>query len=183
MHPKAHLGRVDDTIATRKKREAKSVKTDLMDEKVMQFLLPPSYPSDNILKNIRIDEITAKRNRLAVERAVREAHELALAEAREGVALERINEEFRQRMMDDALENVAKASIGTQSTSERTSARSNHRAKCAAVDRQRALKKAVSQKTADQLAENLDVVQRWSNMKERNWHLLVATLQHVCIPT
>ncbi|GKF18120.1 hypothetical protein Tco_0063038 [Tanacetum coccineum] len=90
--------------------------------------------------NIRIDEITTKRNRLAV----REAHELALAEAREGVALERINEEFRQRMMDDALEKVAKASIGTQSTSERTSARSNHRAKCAAVDRQRALEKAVS---------------------------------------
>nr|GEY23803.1 hypothetical protein [Tanacetum cinerariifolium] len=131
MHPKAHPGRVDDAFSTRKKREAKFVKTDLMDE-----------------KNIRIDEIIAKRNRLAFERAVREAHELALVEARGGAALKRINEDFRQRMMDDALEKVVEASIGTQSTSERTSARSKHRAKCAAVDRQRALE-AVSQKTAD----------------------------------
>ncbi|GJW22250.1 peptidyl-prolyl cis-trans isomerase FKBP53, partial [Tanacetum coccineum] len=131
------------------------------------------YPSDNILK--------------------------ALAEAREGAALERVNEEFRQRMMDDALEKVAKASIGTQSTSERTFARSKHRAECAAVDRQRALEKAVSQlllvakgacrkenldllavkqQPERNLAKNLDVVQRWSNKKEKNWHLLVATLQH-----
>nr|GEV41695.1 O-fucosyltransferase 37 [Tanacetum cinerariifolium] len=50
------------------------------------------YPSDNLLKIIRIDEITAKRNRLAVERAAREAHELALADAYRGAALKRINE-------------------------------------------------------------------------------------------
>ncbi|GJV15773.1 receptor like protein kinase S.2-like protein [Tanacetum coccineum] len=58
-----------------------------------------------------------------------------------------LTEEFRQRMMADALEKVAKASIGAQSTSERTSARSKLRAERAAVHKQRALEKAVSQKT------------------------------------
>nr|GEU38359.1 ribonuclease H-like domain-containing protein [Tanacetum cinerariifolium] len=54
----------------------------------------------------------------------------------------------RQRMMDDALEKVVESSIETQSTSERTYVRSKHKAECTAVDRQRALEKAVSQKTA-----------------------------------
>nr|GEX74200.1 GDP-fucose protein O-fucosyltransferase [Tanacetum cinerariifolium] len=101
-----------------------------------------------ILEASLVLTILNRDERLVVERAVREAHELALAEAREGVALERVNEEFRQRMIDDALEKVAKASLGTQSTSKRTSARSKHRVDCSAVDRQRALEKAASQKIA-----------------------------------
>lgn len=107
----------------------------------------------------RIDEMTAKRNRLAVERAVREARERAFAEARERAereraAVEKATEEVRQRMMADALEKATKASAGTQSSSERSSERSKRRAERAAVERatlearQRALEKAVSQKTA-----------------------------------
>ncbi|GKD59509.1 hypothetical protein Tco_1297018, partial [Tanacetum coccineum] len=112
-----------------------------------------------------------------------------------------LTEEFRQRMMADALEKVAKASIGAQSTSVRTSARSKLRAERVAVHRQRALEKAVSQKTRllliiergaktlaekekrdllavkeqaerNRLAENLDAdIKRWSNGKEKNLRL------------
>ncbi|GJU10661.1 hypothetical protein Tco_1133057 [Tanacetum coccineum] len=42
IHPNANLGPVEDAFAKRKKWEAKSNKTDLMDLKVMQFRSPPS---------------------------------------------------------------------------------------------------------------------------------------------
>ncbi|KAI3759151.1 hypothetical protein L6452_06732 [Arctium lappa] len=107
----------------------------------------------------RIEEVTAEereweRNRLAVERAIREARERAFAEARERAeraAVERATAEVRQRVMADAQEKVAKASVGTKS-SDKTSAQSKLRAERAAVERataearQRALEKAMSQK-------------------------------------
>ncbi|GJV91031.1 putative uDENN domain protein [Tanacetum coccineum] len=42
IHPNANLGPMEDAFAKRKKWEAKSDKTDLMDLKVMQFRSPPS---------------------------------------------------------------------------------------------------------------------------------------------
>ncbi|PWA99821.1 DENN domain, uDENN domain protein [Artemisia annua] len=65
IHPNANLGPVEDAFATRKKWEAKSEKTDLMDLKVMQFRSPPSvmmepqilfkYPPDKRLSMRLVD--------------------------------------------------------------------------------------------------------------------------------
>ncbi|XP_024977414.1 auxilin-like protein 1 isoform X1 [Cynara cardunculus var. scolymus] len=110
-----------------------------------------------------IDEVTARerereKNRLAVDRAIREARERAFAETRERAeraAVEKATEEVRQRMMADAREKAAKASVVTKSSSERI-AQSKLRAERAAVERatsearQRALEKAISQKSVSE---------------------------------
>nr|GEX08085.1 hypothetical protein [Tanacetum cinerariifolium] len=127
----------------------------------------------------RIDEMTAKRNRLAVERAVREARERAFAEARkraerERAAVEKATEEVRQRMMADALEKATKASAGTQSSSERSSERSKRIAERAAVERatlearHRALEKAVSQKTAADLNSSESALRAKAKLEKHN---------------
>ncbi|KAI3673192.1 hypothetical protein L6452_39308 [Arctium lappa] len=113
-----------------------------------------------------IDEVTARerereKNRLAVDRAIREARERAFAETRERAeraAVEKATEEVRKRMMADAREKAAKASVGTKSSSERT-AQSKLRAERAAVERatsearQRALEKAISQKSVSEAGD------------------------------
>ncbi|PWA79465.1 hypothetical protein CTI12_AA206230 [Artemisia annua] len=101
------------------------------------------------IKEVTPEDRERERNRLAVERAIREARERAFAEARERVeraAVERANAEVRQRVLADAQEKIAKAS------SDKTSAQSKLRAERAAVERataearKRALEKAMSQK-------------------------------------
>ncbi|GJV83125.1 auxilin-like protein 1, partial [Tanacetum coccineum] len=127
----------------------------------------------------RIDEMTAKRNRLAVERAVREARERAFAEARkraerERAAVEKATEEVRQRMMADVLEKATKASAGTQSSSERSSEWSKRIAERAAVERatlearHRALEKAVSQKTAADLNSSESALRAKAKLEKHN---------------
>ncbi|KVI06547.1 auxilin-like protein 1 [Cynara cardunculus var. scolymus] len=114
------------------------------------------------IEGVTAEERERERNRLAVERAIREARERAFAEARERAeraAVERATAEVRQRVMADAQEKVAKASVGIKS-SDKTSAQSKLRAERAAVERatsearQRALEKAMSQnKTSEPRAQ------------------------------
>ncbi|KAJ9567546.1 hypothetical protein OSB04_003512 [Centaurea solstitialis] len=134
-----------------------------------------SVPSKVVEKehHKRIEEVTAEerereRNRLAVDRAIREARERAFAEARERAeraAVERATAEVRQRVMADAQERIAKASAGTKSF-DKTSAQSKLRAERAAVERataearQRALEKAMSQKkTSEPRAQDNEIGQ------------------------
>ncbi|CAA0822005.1 auxin-like 1 protein [Striga hermonthica] len=96
-----------------------------------------------------------EKDRLAVERAIREARERAFAEARERAeraAVERAATEARQRAMAEAREKVEKSSHVKQ-TVEKSSNEAKLKAERAAVERatvearERALEKAMSQKT------------------------------------
>ncbi|PWA60046.1 DnaJ domain-containing protein [Artemisia annua] len=100
----------------------------------------------------RIAEMTAKRNRLAVERAVHEAHEQAFSEAcerakRERVAVEKATKENRPQKLLLGLNHHLSEVLHGRSVEQK------RRAERAAVERatleaqQRALEKEVSQKT------------------------------------
>ncbi|KAG9140246.1 hypothetical protein Leryth_014694, partial [Lithospermum erythrorhizon] len=98
------------------------------------------------------------KDRIAVERAIREARERAFAEARERaerVAVARAGAEVRQRMMTEAREKLEKASAGTK-LADKASIVAKQRAERAAVERataearERALEKALSQKSTAQ---------------------------------
>nr|GMD94522.1 auxilin-like protein 1 [Ipomoea batatas] len=96
------------------------------------------------------------RDRIAVERVIREARERAFAEARERAeraAVERATAEVRQRVMAEAREKAEKSSVGNKTSVDKASAEAKLRAERAAVERataearERALEKALSQKT------------------------------------
>ncbi|KAF5806713.1 putative DnaJ domain, Chaperone J-domain superfamily [Helianthus annuus] len=120
-----------------------------------------------------------EKNRLAVDRAIREARERAFAEARERAereraAVEKATEEVRQRMMAEAHEKVSKASVMKKSSSDKTSAQSKLRAERAAVERataearQRALEKAISQKTASELNRSESALRTKAKLEKHN---------------
>ncbi|KAL0391958.1 UNVERIFIED_CONTAM: Auxilin-related protein 1 [Sesamum radiatum] len=97
-----------------------------------------------------------EKDRIAVERAIREARERAFAEARERAeraAVERAAAEARQRVMAEAREKLEKASVETKQSADKASTEAKLRAERAAVERAtaeargRALEKAMSQKT------------------------------------
>ncbi|PIN13069.1 Auxilin-like protein and related proteins containing DnaJ domain [Handroanthus impetiginosus] len=107
----------------------------------------------------RIEAIKRERerekDRIAVERAIREARERAFTEARERAeraAVERAAAEVRQRVMAEAREKLGKTSGGKQ-PADKASTEAKLRAERAAVERataearERALEKAMSQKT------------------------------------
>ncbi|KAI3686668.1 hypothetical protein L1987_80351 [Smallanthus sonchifolius] len=129
----------------------------------------------------RIDEEAAakerewERNRLAVDRAIREARERAFAEARERsererAAVEKATEEVRQRMMAEAHEKVSRASVMNKPSSERA----RERAERAAVERatsearQRALEKAISQKTVSDLNRSESALRTKAKLEKHN---------------
>ncbi|XP_019156119.1 PREDICTED: auxilin-like protein 1 isoform X2 [Ipomoea nil] len=96
------------------------------------------------------------RDRIAVERVIREARERAFADARERAeraAVERATAEVRQRVMAEAREKADKSSVGNKTSVDKASAEAKLRAERAAVERataearERALEKALSQKT------------------------------------
>lgn len=98
-----------------------------------------------------------EKDRIAVERAIREARERAFAEARERAeraAVERAAAEARQRVMAEAREKLEKASVETKQSADKASTEAKLRAERAAVERataearERALEKAMSQKTS-----------------------------------
>ncbi|KAL0432407.1 UNVERIFIED_CONTAM: Auxilin-related protein 1 [Sesamum latifolium] len=98
-----------------------------------------------------------EKDRIAVERAIREARERAFAEARERAeraAVERAAAEARQRVMSEAREKLEKASIETKQSADKASTEAKLRAERAAVERataearERALEKAMSHKTS-----------------------------------
>lgn len=107
------------------------------------------------------------RDRIAVERVIREARERAFAEARERAeraAAERATAEVRQRVMAEAREKAEKSSLGNKTSVDKASAEAKLRAERAAVERataearERALEKALSQKSTAEvkvLAEKL----------------------------
>ncbi|KAJ0750783.1 putative Chaperone J-domain superfamily [Helianthus annuus] len=120
-----------------------------------------------------------EKNRLAVDRAIREARERAFAEARERAereraAVEKATEEVRQRMMAEAHEKVSKASVTNKSSSYKTSAQFKLRAERAAVERaiaearQRAFEKAISQKTASELNRSESALRTKAKLEKHN---------------
>ncbi|KAL2458069.1 auxilin-like protein 1 [Forsythia ovata] len=111
----------------------------------------------------RIEAIKRERERekerIAVERAIREARERAFAEARERAeraAVERAAAEVRQRAMAEAREKLEKASAATKQSADKATTESKLRIERAAVERataearERALEKAFSQKTPNE---------------------------------
>ncbi|CAI9116779.1 OLC1v1018020C2 [Oldenlandia corymbosa var. corymbosa] len=97
-----------------------------------------------------------ERDRMAVERAIREARERAFAEARERAeraAVEKATAEVRQRAMAEARGKLDKVSSSVKAPVDKASIAAKLRAERAAVERatsearERALEKAMSQKT------------------------------------
>ncbi|KAK1362351.1 hypothetical protein POM88_046825 [Heracleum sosnowskyi] len=97
-----------------------------------------------------------EKEKIAVERAIREARERAFAEARERAeraAVERATAEVRQRVMAEARENFDKDTAATKLSTEKASVEAKLRSERAAVERattearERALEKALSQKS------------------------------------
>lgn len=104
-------------------------------------------------------EIEREKERIAVERAIREARERAFTEAREKaerVAVQKANAEARRRAMTEAREMLEKASgeVNHKSSTDKTSVEARLKAERAAVERataearMRALEKAISDKAA-----------------------------------
>ncbi|CAH9131825.1 unnamed protein product [Cuscuta epithymum] len=97
------------------------------------------------------------RERIVVERAIREARERAFAEARERAAVERATAEVRQRAMTEAREKAGKSSSSSAGNNKQSvgkaSSEAKLRAERAAVERataearERALEKAMSLKS------------------------------------
>ncbi|XP_073141397.1 uncharacterized protein [Henckelia pumila] len=98
-----------------------------------------------------------EKDRIAAERAMREARERAFAEAQvraERAAVERAAAEARQRFMAEAQEKLEKASTAAKPPSDKASTEAKLRSERAAVERataearERALEKAMSLKTS-----------------------------------
>ncbi|KAJ0985880.1 hypothetical protein J5N97_004236 [Dioscorea zingiberensis] len=108
-----------------------------------------------------------EKDRLAVERATREAHERALAEARERaerIAVERVTAEARQRAQAEAREKAEKASSEAleKSLAEKASREAKLRAERAAVERataearERFVERAIAEKAAAEAREQAE---------------------------
>ncbi|MQL82659.1 hypothetical protein Taro_015131 [Colocasia esculenta] len=121
-----------------------------------------------------------EKDRQAVERATREAHERAFAEARERAeraAVDRITAEARQRALAEARERAEKTSAEAleKSMAEKASREARLRSERAAVERataearERAVEKAIAEKTAQdarERAEKLATSSREGNVRE-----------------
>ncbi|KAK4429279.1 Auxilin-like protein 1 [Sesamum alatum] len=130
----------------------------------------------------RIEAIKRERerekDRIAVERAIREARERAFAEARERAeraAFERASAEVRQRVLAEAREKLGKASVVKQ-PADKASTEAKLRAERAAVERataearERAREKAMSQKTSTEVGPQADrySTERFSTSSRNN---------------
>ncbi|XP_052626493.1 auxilin-like protein 1 [Lactuca sativa] len=113
----------------------------------------------------KVEEVTneereRERNRLVVERAIREARERSFNEARERAAVERATAEVRQRAMADVQEKAAmKASeIASKLKAERAAVE-----RATAEARKRALEKAMSQKKVSESKTEVTDVRKTSS--------------------
>lgn len=106
-----------------------------------------------------------EKDRMAVERAIREVRERAFTEARERAeraAVERATAEVRQRVMAEAREKREKASASIKASTDKASTEAKLKAERAAVERataearERALEKALSQKSIAELRSQVD---------------------------
>ncbi|KAH6834527.1 auxin-like 1 protein [Perilla frutescens var. hirtella] len=119
-----------------------------------------------------------EKDRIAVERAIREARERAFAEVRERAeraAVERAASEVRQRAVSEAREKVEKVSV-VKKPVDKASTEAKLRAERAAVERatsearERALEKAMSMKTSEELRTPADrnSTERFSSSSRNN---------------
>ncbi|KAK9740108.1 hypothetical protein RND81_03G011900 [Saponaria officinalis] len=123
-----------------------------------------------------LDEANKKeKERIAVERAIREARERAFAEAKERAkrdASERSNVDARQKVAAGAQERVGKVPFEARVSSDKTSMDAKLRAERAAVERatsearERALQKALSEKASQKSREQAG---RFPAEKNTSW--------------
>ncbi|XAR61739.1 hypothetical protein NMG60_11016244 [Bertholletia excelsa] len=164
---------------TRNKNEASVNKPVAIEEKETKIT---SRRVVNVEKHLRQnDEANRKerereKDRMAVERAIREARERAFAEARERAeraAVEKASAEARQRVLVEAREKFEKASAATKPSATKASKEAKLKAERAAVERataearERALEKALSQKATSGAREQSDRFSGGPEMMER----------------
>lgn len=124
-------------------------------------IVPVVKEKEALLKNNEEQKKDREREKekIAVERAIREARERAFAEARERAernAVERATAEVRQRVMAEAREKFDKETAAAKLSTEKASVEAKLRSERAAVERattearERALEKALSQKSRAQ---------------------------------
>uniref|UniRef100_A0A5B7AA32 Putative auxilin-like protein 1 n=1 Tax=Davidia involucrata TaxID=16924 RepID=A0A5B7AA32_DAVIN len=163
---------IDGVIKTRQDTEKNEEKLNIT------FAMEEKETNETVQKEVKVEkellqkideankrESEREKDRIAVERAIREVRERAFAEARERAeraAVERATAEARQRVMAEAREKFEKASAGTKSSAEKASIEAKLRAERAAVERataearERALEKALSQKANSQAREHAE---------------------------
>lgn len=168
-----------DTDVNMEKDKENLVGTSFMEEKDAKVGMHDFESND---QQQRIEAIKRGRerekDRIAVERAIREARERAFAEVRERAeraAVERAATEVRQRVMAEAREKVEKPSMVKQPL-DKASTEAKLRAERAAVERataearERALEKAKSLKTPEEFKTPADrhSTERFSSSSRNN---------------
>uniref|UniRef100_A0A6N2KMU8 J domain-containing protein n=1 Tax=Salix viminalis TaxID=40686 RepID=A0A6N2KMU8_SALVM len=132
-------------------------------------------------EEVKAREIEREKERIAVERAIREARERAFAEARERAeraAVERAAAEAHQRLKAEVRERRGKAALEANNklAAEKVSNEAKLKAERAAVERataearQRALEKALSEKAAFKARNQVEksAAERFSSISEDN---------------
>ncbi|KAJ6336911.1 hypothetical protein OIU76_006722 [Salix suchowensis] len=132
-------------------------------------------------REVKAREIEREKERIAVERAIREARERAFAEARERAeraAVERAAAEAHQRLKAEVRERLGKAALEANNklAAEKVSNEAKLKAERAAVERataearQRALEKALSEKVAFKARNQAEksAAERFSSISEDN---------------
>ncbi|KAF9686803.1 hypothetical protein SADUNF_Sadunf02G0027800 [Salix dunnii] len=132
-------------------------------------------------EELKAREIEREKERIAVERAIREARERAFAEARERAeraAVERAAAEAHQRLKAEARERLGKVTLEANNklAAEKVSMEAKLKAERAAVERataearQRALEKALSEKVAFKARNQVEksAAERCSSISEDN---------------
>lgn len=144
-------------------------KTSVKEEKENRGRMQKETRGKDLAKKPEVDQRERERekDRLAVERAIREARERAFAEARERAeraAVEKATAGVRQRAMAGAREKVEKVSAGTRLSTDKATTEAKLRAERAAVERataearERALEKALSQKSTSETRAQVEKV-------------------------
>lgn len=134
-------------------------------EKEAKKIVSVVKEKEGLLKNEEMKrDQEREKEKIAVERAIREARERAFAEARERAeraAVERATTEVRQRVMAEAREKFDKDTAANKLSAEKASVEVRLRSERAAVERataearERALEKALSQKSRAQTGRSI----------------------------
>ncbi|XP_011007456.1 PREDICTED: auxilin-like protein 1 isoform X2 [Populus euphratica] len=170
------------------KKEENCCKNLAMEEKECEDDLKKEVEveQEHFKKNEKVKEgeVEREKERIAVERAIREARERAFAEARERAAIERAAAKAHQRSKAEVRERLEKtpSEANNKSAAEKASSEAKLKAERAAVERataearQRALEKALSEKAAFEArnqaekstAERLSSISKANGMNTRD---------------
>ncbi|KAI9118417.1 hypothetical protein K1719_010749 [Acacia pycnantha] len=120
--------------------------------------------TNHLKKNEGAKEKQREKEKIAVERAIREARERAFAEARERAAMERAAAEARRKNVSDGRERLVKTTgqANEKTSTERAAMEAKLKAERAAVERAtaeargRALERALSEKAASESRDKSD---------------------------